>query len=57
MSSFENAIALACLARKVKMADDIRDDLDLTRLPTVTDKDQQRGAEYHRALTSLLGVE
>ncbi|MFK3798503.1 GTP pyrophosphokinase [Pseudomonas sp. NPDC088444] len=43
------------LARRVKIAD-IRDNLDLTRLPTVTEKDLQRAAKYHRALSSLLGA-
>lgn len=42
------------LARKVKIAD-IRDNLDLTRLPVVTEKDLQRAAKYHRALAVLLG--
>jgi (p)ppGpp synthase/HD superfamily hydrolase len=42
------------LARKVKVAD-IRDNLDLTRLPTLTEKDLQRAAKYHRALAILLG--
>lgn len=40
------------LARRVKI-EDIRDNLDLTRLPQVSDKDLQRAAKYHRALQSL----
>jgi hypothetical protein len=41
------------LARRVKIAD-IRDNLDLTRLPQVSDKDLQRVAKYHRALRELM---
>lgn len=41
------------LARRVKIAD-IRDNLDLTRLPRVSDKDLQRVAKYHRALRELM---
>ncbi|WP_260962747.1 GTP pyrophosphokinase [Pseudomonas citri] len=41
------------LATKVKIAD-IRDNLDLTRLPVVRDKDLERAAKYHRALLYLL---
>lgn len=41
------------LARRVKIAD-IRDNLDLTRLPEISDKDLQRAAKYHRALRDLM---
>jgi (p)ppGpp synthase/HD superfamily hydrolase len=41
------------LARRVKIAD-IRDNMDLTRLPQVSDKDLQRVAKYHRALRELM---
>lgn len=41
------------LARRVKIAD-IKDNLDLTRLPSITEKDLQRVAKYHRALARLL---
>ncbi|AMZ73596.1 MULTISPECIES: hypothetical protein [Pseudomonas] len=40
------------LATKVKIAD-IHDNLDLTRLPVVRDKDLERAAKYHRALRYL----
>jgi len=40
------------LATKVKIAD-IHDNLDLTRLPVVQDKDLERAAKYHRALLYL----
>jgi (p)ppGpp synthase/HD superfamily hydrolase len=40
------------LATQVKIAD-IHDNLDLTRLPVVRDKDLERAAKYHRALLYL----
>lgn len=40
------------LARKVKI-EDIKDNLDLTRLAEIQDKDLQRAAKYHRALSYL----
>lgn len=40
------------LARKVKLLD-IEDNLNLLRLNTVTDKDLQRAAQYHRAWKRL----
>ncbi|WP_434602276.1 GTP pyrophosphokinase [Pseudomonas sp. Z4-7] len=40
------------LATQVKIAD-IHDNLDLTRLPVVRDKDLERAAKYHRALRYL----
>ncbi|QJI31810.1 GTP pyrophosphokinase [Pseudomonas sp. ADAK18] len=41
------------LARKVKI-EDIRDNLNLTRLPTLEAKDLERVAKYHKALRYLL---
>ena len=40
------------LARKIKI-EDIKDNLDLTRLDKVTDKDLARVEKYHRALKRL----
>jgi len=40
------------LARKVKI-EDIKDNLDLTRLNRITDKDLQRVEKYYRALAVL----
>lgn len=40
------------LARRVKLAD-IRDNLDVSRLPHLDDKDLARVAKYHRALQVL----
>ncbi len=40
------------LARKIKI-EDIKDDLDLTRLTKITDKDLARVEKYHRALQLL----
>jgi (p)ppGpp synthase/HD superfamily hydrolase len=40
------------LATKVKIAD-IRDNLDLTRLPALQEKDLERAAKYHQALLYL----
>lgn len=40
------------LARKIKI-EDIRDNMDLTRLDKITDKDLVRIEEYHRALKRL----
>lgn len=41
------------LARKVKI-EDIKDNMDLTRLETVCEKDLLRVEKYHRALQSLI---
>ena len=41
------------LARKVKI-EDIKDNMDLKRLNSITDKDLQRVAKYHKALNILL---
>ncbi|SFM06493.1 hypothetical protein SAMN04487868_12563 [Marinobacter salarius] len=40
------------LARKIKI-EDIKDNLDLTRLNDITEKDLQRAEKYHRALKAL----
>ena len=42
------------LARKVKI-EDIKDNLDLTRLGTLQEKDLERVAKYHKALRYLSG--
>jgi (p)ppGpp synthase/HD superfamily hydrolase len=44
------------LARRVKI-EDIKDNLDLTRLDKLTDADLTRTAKYHAALQSLLIVD
>ena len=44
------------LARKVKI-EDIKDNLDLTRLNTITDKDLLRIKKYHHALKKLKELE
>jgi (p)ppGpp synthase/HD superfamily hydrolase len=41
------------LARKVKI-EDVKDNLDVTRLSVVTERDLERVAKYHRALMYLL---
>lgn len=43
------------LARKVKI-EDLKDNMDLTRLATVSEKDLLRIAKYHKALRVLQGV-
>lgn len=40
------------LARKIKI-EDIKDNLNLSRLKTISDKDLRRAAKYHRALALL----
>ena len=49
---FIDRIKVNTLARKVKVKD-IRDNMDLTRLVTVTDKDLSRASKYHKALKQL----
>ena len=49
---FIDRIKVNALARKVKVKD-IRDNMDLTRLVTVTDKDLSRASKYHKALKQL----
>ncbi len=43
------------LARQVKQAD-IRDNMDLSRLPSVSEKDLERMKKYHAALKDLMDV-
>jgi (p)ppGpp synthase/HD superfamily hydrolase len=50
---FISRIRVNALARRVKIAD-IKDNLDLTRMASITEKDVQRAAKYHRALAVLL---
>lgn len=50
--SFIARVAKNSLARKVKI-EDIKDNLDLTRLKTLSEKDLQRVQKYHRALSLL----
>ena len=42
------------LARTVKVAD-LQDNLDISRIPELTDKDIERIRKYHRALSVLIG--
>lgn len=51
-SSFIDRVNLSPLARKVKI-EDIRDNLDVTRLPSLTSKDTDRIRKYHEALKKL----
>lgn len=53
---FIDRIAVNALARKVK-AEDIKDNLDLTRLALVGEADLKRVGKYHAALTYLLSLE
>lgn len=50
--SFVSRVLQNDLARKVKV-EDIKDNLDLTRLDKVTDKDLARVEKYHQALKVL----
>jgi len=50
--SFVSRVLQNDLARKVKV-EDIKDNLDLTRLDKVTDKDLARVEKYHQALKML----
>jgi (p)ppGpp synthase/HD superfamily hydrolase len=43
------------IAKKIKI-EDIRDNLDLTRLHKITEKDLQRIEKYHRALKMLTNI-
>jgi (p)ppGpp synthase/HD superfamily hydrolase len=45
-------VALDPLAAKVKLLD-LHDNIDLTRLPVVEEKDLKRAAKYHRAIRRL----
>jgi (p)ppGpp synthase/HD superfamily hydrolase len=50
--AFIDRILADRLATRVKIRD-IQDNLDLSRLPTLSDEDLQRVAKYHRALSRL----
>lgn len=47
--SFILPLSKNTLARKIKV-EDIKNNLDLTRLDNITDKDLARAEKYHRAL-------
>jgi len=51
--AYIEAILADPIARKVKLAD-VEDNLDLTRLPAITEKDEQRLAKYRRTRARLL---
>lgn len=51
-NAFIERISKNALATQVKIQD-IQDNLDLTRLPSITDKDLERAKKYHQALTYL----
>jgi len=50
---FVNRVKKNQLARKVKI-EDIKDNMDLKRLNSITDKDLERITKYHKALNILL---
>lgn len=50
--SFIRRVSKNELARKIKI-EDIKDNLNLSRLNEITDKDLQRAQKYHRALKML----
>jgi (p)ppGpp synthase/HD superfamily hydrolase len=50
--AFIERISKNKLATQLKIQD-IQDNLDLTRLPSITDKDLERAKKYHQALTYL----
>lgn len=52
-SNFINRVNLNPLARKVKI-EDIRDNLDVTRLSSISAKDAERIQKYHQALKQLV---
>lgn len=54
-SAFIQRVASNPLARKIKIID-IQDNLDITRLPKVSDKDLARIKKYHQALHTLQAV-
>lgn len=54
--AFIERIGPNALARKVKIAD-IRDNLNLTRLPELHEQDLERAAKYHRALMYLSAMD
>jgi len=53
--NFINRISENGLARKIKI-EDLKDNMDLTRLDSVTDKDLARIDKYHSALRMLLAA-
>jgi len=54
--AYIEAILANPIARKVKLAD-VEDNLDATRLPVVTARDEKRFAKYRRVRARLLGAE
>lgn len=50
--AFVDRCAANAIARDVKRSD-IKDNLDLSRLPTITPRDQERADRYRQALTRL----
>jgi hypothetical protein len=54
--AYIDAILANPVARKVKLAD-VEDNLDVTRLKTVTERDEKRLAKYRRIRARLLGAE
>lgn len=53
-ADFITRISLNELATKIKIQD-IKDNLDVTRLESITDVDLQRIAKYHKAIKTLQG--
>jgi len=53
--NFINRIIVNDLARKVKI-EDIKDNLDITRIHTINDVDLQRIVKYHQALEKLTAI-
>lgn len=51
-TAFIQRLAVNPLARRVKI-EDIKDNLNLTRLPELSDKDLARARKYHQALAYL----
>jgi HD domain len=54
--AYIDAILANPIARKVKLAD-VEDNLDVTRLAVITERDEKRLAKYRRVRARLLGVE
>ena len=52
---FIRRVAPRPLARKVKMAD-LRDNLDMTRLSSITPADRERAEKYKQALSFLESI-
>lgn len=50
--SYINRVKTNSIARKVKIAD-LEDNMDMKRLPDITDKDLKRLKKYHKALNIL----